>query len=83
MIIFKNNGNDFSAYNEAIKWCEENGYSYGSMCGDFPIGIIKGDYYIGKWRNLNNKAKKRLDGEMKSKDFRKGDVYIGLRIKRI
>ena len=53
---------DFEAYHEAKKWCKENGYSYGSMQGTASIGIVKGNCYISKWRNMSSFEKKSLDG---------------------
>jgi hypothetical protein len=77
-ITFNQTG-DFKAVNAAQKWLHENGYSYGSMCMDMPIGILKGDWCIAKWRNLNAKERKQLDGQLISKDFREGPVVIQLK----
>ncbi len=72
---FKEEGT-FQSYYKACAWLDENGYSYGSMCGDMPIGIMKGDWVIAKWRNLTSKEKKELDGVIESDDFREGSVKI-------
>lgn len=66
----------FQSYYKACKWLQQNGYSYGSMCGKEPIGIVKGDVIIAKWRNLSDKDKLQLDGTMTSSDFREGSVTI-------
>ena len=66
-----NQTGDFEAYHAAEAWLKENGYSAGSMCGDQPIGILKGDVYIPKWRNLTNSDKRILHGRLT------GDMRIG------
>ena len=48
-----NEDGDFNAFYAAHHWLRERGYSIGSMCMDMPIGILKGDRCIAKWRNLN------------------------------
>ena len=70
---------DFAAVNAARIWLQEHGYSYGSMCMDMPIGILKGSWVIAKWRNLTTKERKQLDGQLVSKDFRDGPVVIQLK----
>ena len=66
----------FRSYYAATAWLSENGYSYGSMCMDMPIGIVKGDAIIAKWRNLTKSDIKTLDGRITSNDFREGEVTI-------
>ena len=56
--------NDFAAVDAAEKWIRENGYSVGSMQRGAPRGILKGDFDIAKWRNLNTKERAELDGLM-------------------
>ena len=70
---------DFCAVNNARDWLKNNGYSYGSMCMDMPIGILKGNWTIAKWRNLTAKERNQLDGQITSKDFRAGPVTIFLK----
>ena len=70
---------DFAAVNAARNWLQEQGYSYGSMCMDMPIGILKGNWTIAKWRNLTAKERKQLDGQLVSKDFRSGPVVVQLK----
>jgi len=74
---FKANGT-FQAYYDACGWLKENGYSYGSMCGHEPIGIMKGNYCIAKWKNLTKQEQKSLDGTMTG-EFREGDVKITIK----
>lgn len=74
-----NQTGDFAAVNAARIWLQEHGYSYGSMCMDMPIGILKGSWVIAKWRNLTMKERKQLDGQMVSSDFRNGPVVIQLK----
>lgn len=66
---FEANG-DFGAYYAACEWLKQNGFSYGSMQRADPMGIMKGDWDIAKWRNLSVKDKKSLDGDML---FARGD----------
>ena len=74
-----NQTGEFSAVNAAKKWLQDHGYSYGSMCMDMPIGILKGSWCIAKWRNLTMKERKQLDGQIVSSDFRDGPVIIQLK----
>lgn len=81
VITFTQEGT-FQAYSAACKWCEENGYSHGSMQGCSPIGILKGDWTISKWRNLNQKQRDELDGTMSCiTSFREAPVHIVLKEK--
>lgn len=66
---------DFEAYYAASKWLDENGFSLGSMQRDDPIGIMKGDYCIAKWRNLSAADKRGLHGVLTG-DKRNGPVTI-------
>lgn len=77
-ITFNQTG-DFAAVNAACNWLRDRGYSIGSMCMDMPIGILKGDWSITKWRNLTIKERKQLDGQLVSNDFRNGPVVIQLK----
>ncbi|OTG82387.1 hypothetical protein [Acinetobacter sp. ANC 4648] len=77
-ITFDQTG-DFVAVNAARAWLEKHGYSYGPMCMDMPIGILKGSWAIAKWRNLTAKERKQLDGQLISKDFREGPVILQLK----
>ena len=70
---------DFSAVNAAENWLREHGFSYGSMCMDMPIGILKGDWCIAKWCNLTAKERNQLDGKLLSSDFRSGPVVLQLK----
>lgn len=78
MRIEFNDAGDFEAYNEAKKWCNNNGYSVGSMCGPEPIGLKKGEHYIGKWRNLSQKDLNELDGTMTG-NMRDGPIVIEIK----
>lgn len=52
----------FQALYAAQNWLRENGYSYGSTCRGEPIGLLKGDYVVAKWRNLTRQEINELDG---------------------
>lgn len=75
-----NDAGDFQAINAAREWLKANGFSYGPMCMDMPIGILKGKWLIAKWRNLTIKERKQLHGQITSKDFREGPVVIQITI---
>ena len=72
--IFKSNGKTFSAYYAACGWLRENGYSCGPTSIDGPAGIVKGDVYISKWRNMSKQEQESLDGCLYSD--REGDAVI-------
>lgn len=78
-IVFKNTGT-FTAYWAAEKWCDDNGYSRGSMCAPMPTAIMKGECSIAKWKNLSNKERATVDGIITHADhfysYREGDVKI-------
>ena len=66
---------DFGAIYAAENWLKENGYSYGSMERNWPIGIAKGDCYISKWTNLGEDMK-LLDGVIAEGSKRDSDVIV-------
>jgi len=76
-IVFDQKGT-FQALNAARQWCRDNGVSFGSSCARGPTGLLRGDYCIAKWHNLNAKERAQLDGTM-SGDFREGPVTIRMR----
>lgn len=69
---------DFEAITAARAWLHERGYSVGTMCGDLPMAIMKGDYLIAKWRNLTPKERSMVDGRIEG-DKRAGPVVVHLR----
>lgn len=71
-----NESGDFQSYYKACEWLKENGYSYGSMERGEPIGLMKGDFNISKWRNLRPFEREKLDGIMTSRSFRESSVKI-------
>lgn len=68
----------FHALYAAQKWLAQNGYCFGSTCRGSPIGVLKGDFIIAKWRNLTKREIDQLDGEL-SGDMRNGPVTIHLK----
>ncbi len=68
----------FVAWHAACKWLRENGYSYGATCVASPVGVLKGDYCIAKWRNLTPKERSQLDGTVIG-DFREGPLTLRLK----
>lgn len=73
-IVFDRTG-DFEACNAAEKWCRDRGISVGEMQGPAPRGLLVGDFWIAKWRNLNAAEKRALNGRMTG-DMRHGPVTI-------
>ncbi len=83
VITFTQEG-DFQAYYAACAWCNENGYSHGSMARDMPIGLVKGDWIIAKWRNLSLEERQQLGGTMTCiGSFREGPVHIVIKGERL
>jgi hypothetical protein len=74
--VFPATGETFGALYAAREWCHANGISYGSLCRDMPVGLMRGDYQIAKWKNLTSEERASCDGLMTSSDFREGDVVI-------
>lgn len=69
----------FTALYAAEDWCKANGISYGRLCGPgLPIGLMRGDFDIQKWRNLRQSERAALDGKM-SGNFRSGPITIDLK----
>lgn len=77
-ITFNENPNDFGNYHDACRFLYVNGYSSGSMCGNMPVAIKKGEYDLPqKWKNFTSYGKTQIDGVMIG-DFRNGEVNIFL-----
>lgn len=66
----------FESVSAAEMWCEKNKWAVGSMQREAPRGMMKGDYDISKWRNLDPDEISALGGVMISDDFREGSVDI-------
>lgn len=73
---FKNTGETFSSLHAAEKWLRDNDYSFGPLCGPEPVGCVKGDALISKWRNLSAEDKTQMDCVITSSNYRNEDVYI-------
>lgn len=71
-----NQAGDFVALNCARAWLEQHGFSCGSTCLGYPVGILKGKWVIAKWRNLTPKERSVLHGRMESDDFREGPIKV-------
>lgn len=68
----------FKALHAAQAWLRLHGYSCGSTCSMGPVGILKGDYCIAKWRNLTRKERSELDGTLDG-NFREGPLVLRLK----
>ncbi len=73
-----NRTGDFEAWYECQQWLTERGYSFGSTCVMSPVGVLKGDYSIAKWRNLSTQERAALDGTVTG-DFRNGPLTLVLK----
>jgi hypothetical protein len=77
-IFFSRKGTFESLY-AAQGWCTENGYSYGSLCGQQPVAIMYGPYELPqKWKNMDIEDKFKCDGVIVSNDFREGSATVYL-----
>lgn len=65
----------FEAYNKAVDWCRDRGYSVAPMSFPYPTGIMKGDICIAKYKNLTAKERKQLHGTITG-NFREGPVTV-------
>ena len=73
---FKVDGTFESLY-AAERFAKDNGYNYGSLCGNNPVALVKGDYDLPqKWKNFNRLEKNMAHGVMLSTDFREGEVTV-------
>ncbi|AMX90843.1 hypothetical protein IPC618_21455 [Pseudomonas aeruginosa] len=68
----------FEALYACQQWLSANGYSYSSTCRDGPVGVMKGDYGIAKWRNLTREERAELHGTVDG-DFREGPLVLRLK----
>lgn len=79
-ITFKGT-HEFEALFAAQKWCEANGYSYGRLERGAPIGLLRGDFEISKWRNMSAAERKALHGTISTANlsYREGPVVIRIK----
>ena len=76
--VFKRvEGQDFSGYDAALKWCRDHWHSVGSMEAGSPTGVVKGSHGICKWSHMTQGDREALDGTITG-DFRSGDVTLTL-----
>jgi hypothetical protein len=76
LLTFEKKGTFESLY-AAQAWCKQNGYSYGSLCGNEPIALCRGDYFLPqKWKNITKLGRDIVTGVMVSNDFREDFVNV-------
>lgn len=73
----------FNSLYEAESWLREQGYVYGSLCGDALIAVRKGEDFSHydlpeKWKNFSDEDKAYCDGVLVSQDFRNCPVTVFL-----
>jgi hypothetical protein len=66
----------FRSFHAAEVFCKEQGFSVGRMQRDSPIGIKRGEWDIQKWRNLDRKDRKLMDGAILGSDKRHGPILV-------
>jgi hypothetical protein len=71
-------GDSFSAYRAAEAWCQEQGYSVGSMQRGAPTLIYYGDCDVAKYRNISPAERKSAIGTIEGVGgrFRDGPVTV-------
>lgn len=74
--IFTDPG-DWAALRAAEAWMASAGFSIGSMQAAEPMGVLRGDYLIAKWRNLSAAERAGLDGVLEGSK-RHGPVTVSL-----
>lgn len=79
-VAFNKRTDDFGNYYDACEFLTNCRYSYGSLCGNMPVALVKGRYNLPqKWKNLSALDKKNIDGVMMGNligSFRNGVVKI-------
>lgn len=68
-------GADFAAIRAAEDWLEDRGFSCGRGQRGAPRGILFGEWDIQKWRNLNERERSELHGQIVG-DSRDGPVAV-------
>lgn len=77
--VFNKDG-DFEAINAAEAYAREKGYSCGSIDGTNPVGVARGECYVGKWHTMLHEHHRNLSGVILSNDFRHGPcVFVEYR----
>lgn len=67
----------FLAWHKAEEFLKLNGFKFGSLDQDNPVGFMLGEYRLPqKWHNLDKDDKFKLNGILISDDFRHGDIKI-------
>lgn len=74
VIIFSETG-DFAACRAAEQWCAVRGLSVGRMQAGSPRGLLRGNYDIQKWRNLDRDDRRALHGLMTG-SMRTGPITV-------
>ena len=74
-------GDSFSAYYAAEKWCEKQGFSVGSMQRGAPTLIYYGDCDVAKYRNISPEERKAAIGRINGigGSFRDGPVTVTIK----
>lgn len=75
-LVFDKPGTFESMY-AAEAWCRKHGILVGSSSVDGPQGLLRGDFCISKWRNMNKAERDALDGTLQA--GRDGPAVINLK----
>lgn len=81
--VFNTTGEDMSAYNRAMAYCKNNGWSVGEIQKgnpSFPVAVFyeKGRT-VAKWPYLTFPEIEAVDGFIYSRDYERGNVVLCLR----
>ena len=68
----------FAALSACESWCRDNGISTASLSSPLPTGLMWGDVYIAKWKNLTSNEIKRLHGRFEAGEggYREGPIHL-------
>lgn len=75
-VTLHHTGEDFSAYNEAEKRLQQEGYTVGSMCYPQPTAAVKGIDYVAKWKNIRVQEWLKIEAMIVGDDYKTEDVTI-------
>lgn len=76
IVEFSNFGEEWSGYDQARDWCDQQGFSYGQMQRQAPTAIFADNSYVSKWRNLTKKDLQEMWGYIDCPDKRHGKAII-------
>lgn len=74
---FSSEPTEFGAWNTAIAWLKQNGYSCGKLDYPGPTAFVVGAYTLPqKWSDLSADQRATVAGILTSRDPKRGDVNV-------